>query len=487
MSGASTSACNPLFAMDDPSSPPSDGYDLQHITRYLDRIEECIQHSSSSPALKYQHCHAGVDNKTFFKVVGNVLAKPMLRTLIYGDVQRGSEGELFRTKSDFERSSKTKKIFFDQRIRDVRAVLERERICSFMFDSLQPAALQLDGKERDEKIPDLLDRIDALEDMVANADDKNLGANGLLSRLASGRRYKGKMGALIDTVFPQLSKQYVVATQKATDREVFEYIIANDLVNEMKVRQVESDGDEEGWSKRRINAAFRCLDRFYPLEAGDSPLSYPENRLDDGIESGRRCEESCLAFVCDEYITSKQNGNMSYKVLQNVYVNARRGPNSKKYIPPKQSKDPIIWTACGNGRHRLCSEFDAVVLCTDAPSGTSIESIWEAKKTCSPSTLYDILSKKIGSIDALMDDEEAELVLYRDENAADSVRSIAGAHVVNSNMQEVILALERDVVMVEVDVNSALQIVRRLKSIIEMIEDDARVEVRLFVEEGDYF
>ena len=80
-----------------------------------------------------------------------------------------------------------------------------------------------------------------------------------------------------------------------------------------------------------------------------------------------------------------------------------------------------------------------------------------------------------------------EMLTSRSEYISVWSRSIAGAHVVNSNMQEVILALERDVVMVEVNVNSALQIVRRLKSIIEKIEDDARVEVRLFVEEGNYF
>ena len=60
-------------------------YDLSDILKYLDQIEDILNSdklANSSPAFKYQHCYPGNDDdkQTFYKVVGNVLAKPMLRS-----------------------------------------------------------------------------------------------------------------------------------------------------------------------------------------------------------------------------------------------------------------------------------------------------------------------------------------------------------------------------------------------------------------------
>jgi len=60
-------------------------YDLSDILKYLDQIEDILKSDKleSSPAFMYQHCYPGddkEDKQTFYKVVGNVLAKPMLRS-----------------------------------------------------------------------------------------------------------------------------------------------------------------------------------------------------------------------------------------------------------------------------------------------------------------------------------------------------------------------------------------------------------------------
>jgi hypothetical protein len=75
-----------------------------------------------------------VFDQSFYKVVGNVLAKPMLRTLIYGDINVNKENT---------ETAKTKKIHFDRRIREARVRIEGERMCNFVLNSLKPAALQL--------------------------------------------------------------------------------------------------------------------------------------------------------------------------------------------------------------------------------------------------------------------------------------------------------------------------------------------------------
>jgi len=74
----------PLDSIDSPSHRQT--YDLSDILKYLDQIESILKTdklAESSPAFMYQHCYPGDhndDKQTFYKVVGNVLAKPMLRS-----------------------------------------------------------------------------------------------------------------------------------------------------------------------------------------------------------------------------------------------------------------------------------------------------------------------------------------------------------------------------------------------------------------------
>jgi hypothetical protein len=164
---------------------------------------------------------------------------------------------------------------------------------------------------------------------------------------------------------------------------------------------------------------------------------------------------------------------------------------------------------------------DEVSLDDTDTNRAAIESIFEAKRTISPSTLHDILMKKLGAIEALLEDASAELA-YKDGevtgtapissdttpsltfgiygvellppgNAADSIRSIAGSNIVSSNIHEVISALERgsynedSAVMVEVEVASTLEIVQNLKAIIEEKIQENRVDIVFVLEEEAHF
>lgn len=330
--------------------------------------------------------------------------------------------------------------------------------------------------------------------------------------------------------------EYHYAIQKATERKVLKFVILHDLVN----RQRPDDGDEleedDGQLiEERINAAYKCLDRFYPaVNKQSSLIAEKQNSSEEGVQSGKLCEEACI-----QYLQNSCEGNQ--KVLKNVYVNTRRRVTSDKYVPPKIQrkglvlKDEldgtgIVWTdnTNGDGRHRLCSEFDAVVVSTkketldtlDDAQCAFIESIYEAKKTISPSTLHDILSKKLGAVQSLLEDPTAELEygyggtvntipfasaeersfvfgiygseLQQPENASDSIRSIAGSYVVSSNVKEIIRALDRsdvkdDNVMVEVELKSALSIVTSLRSLVEEISHTSKVEVVLILDKTANF
>jgi len=528
------------------TEPKKNIYTLSDIIHYLNQIQEILESSKPlSPAIKYEHCYQSDNDTTFFKVVGNVLAKPMLRTLIYND----------QTSWHHSRTTQSKKIHFDQRIREEKAALEFDRMYSFVINTLRPAALLLDEDLRNTFIPDLLNQIDMIEQKVQEEGlaSKLTGWNGLFCRLASGRYYQGKLDAMICDLFPRHVDEFYAASRKVTEREVLERVIQLDLVDGLA--NIARSKEDEAWIERRINAARKCLDNFYAATDSDNTdedsaqnILSKQDHL-EGIKSGKRCERSCLEFLQDMYNNNNDDGTNTHRILTNVYVNNRRKPYSEsaqKYIPPKMHRrgaSPkhkelgIIWTDCSSGimstnRHRECSEFDAVILKLSgdlevsmddtATPCAAIESIFEAKRTISPSTLHDILMKKLGAIEALLDDTSAELA-YRDDNgimgtapissdttpsftfgiygvellppgnAADSIRSIAGSNIVSSNIHEVVCALERgsyseySSVMVEVEVASTIEIVENLKALIEEKIQNNRVDIVFILEEEACF
>eukprot|EP00986_Skeletonema_menzelii_P006988 scaffold2633_cov139-Skeletonema_menzelii.AAC.21 len=507
--------------------PKKNVYTLSDIIRYLNQIQDILESSKPSPAMKYDHCYQSENSTTFFKVVGNVLAKPMLRTLIYHHAQTPA----------------SKKIHFDQRIREEKAALEFDLMYSFVINTLRPAALLLDEDLRSTFIPQLLQQIETIEQRVQDEglSSKLQGWSGLFCRLASGRYYQGRLEAMIEDLFPQLLDEFYAASRKVTEREVLERVIQVDLVDELT--NIKMSEEDEAWVERRINAARKCLDNFYTASDEGTQNQSKQDHL-EGLKSGKRCEQSCLQFLQNVY---NDNGTNTHRILSNVYVNNRRRPYSEpaqKYIPPKMHRKGtshkrkelgVIWTDSSSGiisnRHRECSEFDAVIIRhnnnetddevsiydTDT-NRAAIESIFEAKRTISPSTLHDILMKKLGAIEALLEDASAELA-YKDGevtgtapitsdttpnftfgiygvellppvNAADSIRSIAGSNIVSSNIHEVVCALERDEdssVMVEVEVASTIEIVQNLKTIIKEKIQENKVDIVFVLEEEAHF
>ncbi|KAL7469603.1 hypothetical protein ACHAXS_009872 [Conticribra weissflogii] len=467
-----------------PSSMKGPLLNLSHILDYLSQIERCLE-NSRSPALEFQHCYVygGRGSKTFFKSAGSTMAKPMMRTLIYGGLPM--EGNF--VKNDLNdmnsKSSPINKSKFDQLIRDVRSSLEFQRMHHFIEKELLPAVLSMTVDDRETLIPDALRRI---EEIVQNLNPRGNNADdvsehdsptkfvlskqpkvwfNLLSRIASGRKYRGKLNKLIDDLFPHLVDKYNDASRKCSEREIFEQIII------MELHQMTVMNGPAGESTRHGNVLIIISPKIPGrMEKMQRPLL--------------------------------QNKKYTLKRRENDAKNHARCPpletQKQKYKPPKPHRNGsgIIWTnfseSNGTSRHGICSEFDNVVIveniqdrrksCSlDNSNETTLESIWEAKHTISPSTLYDVLTKKLGAIEALMEDSSTELAYMGDvdnmtslrlfpsheaatiifgvygkdllppENAADSIRSVATSNIISSDLNEVINALERDgdVIMIE--------------------------------------
>ena len=194
------------------------------MVRYLADIEKVIL---STPSAEPSRRGDG-EKTTFIRKIGSgsSLARPMLRTLVYGGGIRVADDA---TVVGIEHSNATSKVHFDGRTREARIGIEGRRMRSFVANSLRPAAMALDPESRDEKIPDLLCQI-AIAEGRMNADEPNrtvraTGAATSFSGLAKGRRYQGKLGRLIGEVFPDLLDQYHEASQKVSEREILEHIV----------------------------------------------------------------------------------------------------------------------------------------------------------------------------------------------------------------------------------------------------------------------
>jgi hypothetical protein len=81
--------------------------------------------------------------------------------------------------------------------------------------------------------------------------------------------------------------------------------------------------------------------------------------------------------------------------------------------------------------------------------------------------------------------------LLHPTNAADSIRSVAGANVVSSDLNEVVYAIERcmnnknSLLLVQVDTQRTLGIVEKLRSLIESkLGNEKHIEIVLYIESG---
>jgi len=450
---------------------------LDNLIDYLAEVEDEL-HNSATPAVRFQHCVILDDPGSYLKSLGLVFAKPIIRTLIYNN-------------NTASRSA------FDQRQRQARLDLERTRMFKFAMGELRPRASELDRDMLNEYAPNLLRQLDDIERLSEDPELRSAWQKVTLtnfSRCATGRHYKGRLSDLIEDLFPDLAEKYAISSRSVSEREVILHLAEVDLVEED-----DSNFDSE-FTQRRRNALRKCIDIFYPPDAVADTASSNESR-----QSGHRCEQSCLEYLCNHYINEVRDRNSNeqspvVRILRNVHVVNRRSPTSK-YIPPKVKRrganSGIVWVNGENygfSRHRKCSEFDAVVVV-----GDRIDSIWEAKKTVTPSATHDILTKKVEAIESLQLDPSAELQFQDDEgkttrkipfqsqigklqlgvyteeiqkaaNSADSIRSIAASHAI-ADIEKTIAAVERagggEKIQIEVQLDSALEIIQNLRQKVE--------------------
>jgi len=202
-------------------------HNLDSLLDYLTEVEDELR-GSSTPAVRFEHCVVLDDPGTFFKTLGLVFAKPMLRTLIYKTTSRSD---------------------FDLRQRQARVDIERARMFQFAICELRPRASELDRDLLNEYAPNLLQQLDDIERLSKDPDLQSAWQKVTLtsfSRCATGRHYKGRLSDLVEDLFPDLVENYAISSRSVSEREVIQHLA--------EVNFVETEDIDLEFTQRRINA-----------------------------------------------------------------------------------------------------------------------------------------------------------------------------------------------------------------------------------------
>jgi len=343
----------------------------------------------------------------------------------------------------------------------------------FCLEILQPRINALSPEDR-LKAPNF---DDALQDALQMPKDKGMQT---FHRLASGRVYKGKLIDLVSDLLPELVVLCIKATTPLTDDEILLHAI--DHVDD-------APADERNFEHKheRLEAAKKCVAFFQSQDNGGI-----NSNINHGVSkaNGLECEHLCV-----EWLENQKRDDDDQIVLSNVLINNKKTKLRSKYLIRGNVRS-IIWTS--SARDGVCSEFDAVVLQAPVPGlngddetidlevelPTSISEIWEAKYSMGPSSLHDVLSKKLPAIRTLLEDGDLSIYykgshrrlvesggpmtlglfgmeLLPPENALGQLRSTAISYALSTNVDAALHAVENG--FIELGVECILDDLRRLR------------------------
>mmetsp|Transcript_21342 Transcript_21342/g.26209 ORF Transcript_21342/g.26209 Transcript_21342/m.26209 type:complete len:585 (+) Transcript_21342:55-1809(+) len=339
------------------------------------------------------------------------------------------------------------------------------------------------------------------------------------TRLASGKRYRGRLIHMIEDLTPHLVPDCIEIMTPLNDSELLLEVI--DSVSS-PLTSTNTDIDD-----KYLSAARDYVEKFYihQEDNNDEEIGSSDNSIKNKSGNlpklnGIECEQACISYLEARDGQAKSLSHSQTFVLQNVLVNDISTQNRSKYHPNGLKNlngigdrtTGIIWTN-GGGRDGVCSEFDALVL-HHSPSSSLIHStnddvshdneddnqsyyklseLWEAKCSISPSSIHDAMTKKIPSARSVIQDEDASIScngnsfklqpdttgtitfglfgmeLLSSTNAVSQLRSTAVSYLLSNDIDAALKAAQTG--FVEIDANDLLKDIYKLKEILNANED----------------
>jgi hypothetical protein len=255
------------------------------------------------------------------------------------------------------------KVDLDQQLRDTKLEAQWEKAQAFMADQWIPKI----GGEGASFNPDdpSIRMLSADNDGSSRNMDSFATPTKYFSYLAKGRTFQGKFDRLLESVAPDLLECY----QETVDE-----------IDRLECMRILADKHE------RRGDLLRCLHL-------QLPKSSPQP-ADGGVSSGKKGELDLETYLRSE----RHNGASNYELCTHVLV---KPPRSKI----KKGETFVIETShLSDGS---TSEFDAMFIERTGNGSIRVVELWEAKATIHPTTLADLIFKKVKSLERILEDDKA--------------------------------------------------------------------------------
>jgi hypothetical protein len=252
------------------------------------------------------------------------------------------------------------KLDLDQQLRDAKLEVQWEKARAFVTERLIPQV----GEDASFNPDDPSTTMVCVDDASSRSMDSFATPAKYFSYLAKGRTFQGRFDRLLESVAPDLLECYQETVEE---------------IDRLECMRRLADTHE------RRDDLLRCIHLRLP-KSSPQPA-------DGGLSSGKKGE-----LDLETYLRSQRHNDTEYELCTHVLV---KPPRSKI----KKGETFLIETS-----HLLngsTSEFDAMFIERTDSGYVRIVELWEAKATIHPTTLADLIFKKVKSLERILEDDKA--------------------------------------------------------------------------------
>lgn len=216
------------------------------------------------------------------------------------------------------------------------------------------------------------------------------------SSLAGGREHQGNMIRLLEDLQPDLLPTF--------------HRILDDIPESELMRLFVEDKCEK-CDETTSHLLQKCLDMTFAQP--------PPQPIDGGRSKGKRGEVDLITYLGRRY-SNALYAHKSCQILSPVWVR-ERNPAKTKMVAKQHY---VLEVPTDTMKDGMTNEFDAMVVSSEFDakynSQCIIEEVWDAKATMDPVAMYDILHKKVSTLEYILHPEilmDTKFLIRRDDDA----------------------------------------------------------------------
>jgi hypothetical protein len=284
------------------------------------------------------------------------------------------------------------KVEFKHEMRELQSKQQWKRADTFVRHDLQALMGTVDA----ERAPNFATAIQKYLERPPTPERPQQSCTKFFSTLARGRIYQGRMERVLQNFASPLLPKYQHIVNDLPDQDLLQL-----FVEDHKNRCADEDN---------TCLLQQCLDMKY--------VQVPSDSMDGGRAKGRRSEVDLYT-----YLTARYEHKSNYRVLAPVWI--RSFSIHQNIINNKINKCPyVLHVPPECMQPGTTNEYDAMIVRTekgdvDDSDTLTIHEVWDAKATLDVSAIYDILRKKVSSLESILDSKiltQAKFVIANDNS-----------------------------------------------------------------------